>query len=463
MRTLKTLDLTQGSVSKKLLAFVLPLIFSNLLQQLYNVTDRVVVGQFAENGTFGLAAVGSTSAATTMFLSLFSGLAIGTNVICSNMRGAKNQVGVERCMHTSILMALICGIGIGMVGFVFCKPLLVLMGTKEEVLDLATLYMRIYFMGSPGSIVYNFGASILRAHGDTKRPMYILSITGLINVLLNLVLVIGFHRSVDGVAIATITAQYISAISVLVILFSPKGIYKMKLRKLRLHGKTVLSVIRVGVPCGLNSMVFTVSNVIVQSAVNTYEPYMIAGKTAAVDISTLIYQIVGAFYSGSVSFSGQCYGAGKYKRIDQLLVKGTLLCWCFMISLSVIATIFPRQLLSIFNDDPKVIEAGVNILLINCWGYLLYTVSETALGCLRGMKESAIPSLMNFIGICVPRIAWVLFVFPKFQHLYTTDMTFLYLCFPISWALSTALQLGYYLICRRKLEKRLLKQATMNM
>jgi Na+-driven multidrug efflux pump len=293
--------------------------------------------------------------------------------------------------------------------------------------------------------------------------MYILSITGLINVLLNLVLVIGFHRSVDGVAIATITAQYISAISVLVILFSPKGIYKMKLRKLRLHGKTVLSVIRVGIPCGLNSMLFTVSNVILQTAVNTYEPYLIAGKTAAVDISTLIYQIIGAFYSGSVSFSGQCYGAGKYKRIDQLLVQGTLMCWGFIISIAMVATIFPRQLLSIFNDDPKVIESGVNILRIYCWGYVLYAVAETSLGCLRGMKESAIPSLMNFVGICAPRIIWILFVFPKFQHLYTTDMTFLYLCIPISWILSAVLQLGYYLICRRKLKKRLLKQATMNM
>ncbi len=462
MRTSKTLDLTQGSVSKKLLAFVIPLILSNLLQQLYNVADRVVVGKFAENGTFGLAAVGSTSAATTMFLSLFSGLAIGTNVICSNMRGAKNQLGLERCMHTSMLMALVCGLGIGMIGFIFCKPLLVLMGTKEEVLDLATLYMRIYFMGSPASIVYNFGANILRAHGDTKRPMYILAVTGMVNVLLNLVLVIGCHRNVDGVAIATITAQYISAISVLVILFSPKGTYKMKLRKLRIHGQMAMSVIRVGVPCGLNSMVFTVSNVILQTAVNTYEPYMIAGKTAASDISTLLYQIIVAFYAGSVSFSGQCYGAGNYKRIDKLFVKGTLLCWSFMISISVLCTLFPRQLLSLFNDDPRVIEAGVSILLINCWGYLLYTVSETALGCLRGMKESTIPSLLNFLGICVPRIIWAMFVFPQFQDVYTTDMAFLFLCYPISWIISAGLQLSYYLICRRKLKKRVERQAAMN-
>lgn len=446
MRSSGTMDLTKGSVSKKLIAFALPILLTNLLQHLYTVADRVVVGQFAENGEMALAAVGSTSSATTLFLNIFTGLAIGTNVICANLRGARKQKELETCMHSSMLLAVVTGIGVAVLGVLLCKPLLLLLGTPADILDMATLYMRIYFMGVPASLIYNFGANILRAHGDTKRPMYILSLTGLVNVGLNLLLVIGCGRSVDGVAIATIAAQYISAIAVVVILFSPKGTYRMEFGRLRFHGKSILSVVRVGVPCGLNGMVFSLSNLILQSAVNSFNSaVIIAGKTAAVDLSTLVYQVIAAFYTACVSFSGQCYGAGKYKRIDSLALRGIGLCWIFMMVISVLCTLFPRPLLGLFNSNPEVIDAGTSVLLINCWGYMFYTVSEVALGCLRGMGESGVPSFLNLLGICVPRAVWAFLIFPM-----NRSMGFLFLCYPISWFISALLQGGYYLRCRKK-------------
>lgn len=444
-----SMDLTRGSVSKRLIAFALPILLTNILQHLYTVADRVVVGQFAANGEVALAAVGSTSSATNLFLNIFTGLAIGTNVICANRRGARNQKDLELCMHSSMLLSVVTGICVGLLGLVLCKPLLMLMDTPGSVLELAVLYMRIYFVGVPASLIYNFGANILRAHGDTKRPMYILSLTGLVNVGLNLLLVIVFKMSVAGVAIATIVAQYISAIAVVWILFSPKGAYKMELKRLRFHKGSMSSVVRVGVPCGLNGMVFTLSNLILQSALNSFDSaIIIAGKTAAMDLSTLVYQVIAAFYTACVSFSGQCYGARQYRRIDSLLLRGIGLCWLFMASISTVCTVFPRQLLGLFNSNPEVIDAGISILIINCWGYMLYSVSEVTLGCLRGMGKSGVPSFLNLLGICLPRLVWAFWIFPL-----NSTVSFLYLCYPISWGISAALQGGYYLYCRRRLPK----------
>ena len=448
MGKVKSMDLTRGSVTKQLILFALPILLTNVMQHLYTVADRVVVGQFAENGKLALAAVGSTSSATTLFLNVFNGLAVGANVICANRRGARDQKGLELCTHSSMLLSVYVGLAVAALGLVLCKPLLLLMGTPEDILALSTLYMRIYFLGIPASSIYSFGANILRAYGDTKRPMVILGLSGLVNVALNLVLVIGCRMSVAGVAIATIAAQYVSAIWVVWILFSKKGGYGMSFKKLRFHGESMQAVVRVGIPSGLNGMVFTVSNVILQSSLNTFGSVAIAGKTAALDISTLVYQGIGACYMACISFSGQCYGARQYKRIDSLLLRSTGLCVGYVVMMASICTLFPRQLLGLFNGDPDVIDAGVSLLLMNSWGYILYATSETALGCVRGMGKSAVPSLLNFLGICVPRIIWILLLFPL-KH----DITFLYLCYPISWAISASLQLGYYIFCRRKLPK----------
>ena len=447
MRATKTLDMTQGPILKKLLAFVIPAIAMNLVQQLYTIADRVVVGQFAENGTVALAAVGSTGSVTVLFLNIFIGMAVGANVTCANKRGAKDPLGVERCMHSAILLAAVCGVTICVLGIAACKPLLLLLGTPDELLELATLYTRIYFLGVPGSLVFNFGNNLLRAHGDTKRPMYILSATGLVNVGLNLLLVIVFHMSVAGVAIATIVAQYLSAAAVLWILFSPKDEYKMQWKKLRFHKPSVISIMRIGIPGGLNGMVFTLSNTVILSAVNSFNSAVIsAARTAATDLSTMIYQVIAGIYMGCVSFSGQCFGAKKYRRIDKVAVTALGLGSAILAVIGVAYTIFGRQLLSLFNSDPQVIDAGMGPLMINAWFYVLYLVSEVPIGCLRGMRKSGVPGILNLIGICVPRVIWSLWIFPMRRSL-----TFLFLCYPISWIIGAALQWGYYFYCRKKL------------
>lgn len=433
-----SIDFTTGSVPKKLILFTLPILASNILQHLYNAADRAVVGQFA--GKTALAAVGSTGSATTMLLNIFIGLAVGANIVNSNLLGAKKTDELRRSMHTSILLAIICGIVVMGIGIFVCEPLLRLMSCPDNVIDLATLYMRIYFCGVPGSLLYNFGAGILRTHGDSKRPMSILAVSGVINVLLNVVFVVVFHMSVAGVALATIISQYVSAIRVLGILFNPNGEYRLTFKELKLHKKELLSVLRVGLPCGLNGIVFSISNVVIQSTVNTFGDTLIAGNVAADGITAFIYQVIAASYSASVSFAGQCYGAGKIKRINRLLGTAVLLSSAVLTLLCGIMTIFPRPLLSIFNSDPNVIELGIPKMLIVGWGYVLYGVSETVLACLRGMRKTAVPTALNVFCVCVVRILWVWLIFPL-----RPTTTVLYLCYPVTYVLSI-LALGIYYI-----------------
>jgi len=446
----KQLDLTKGSVAKQLITFAIPIILANVLQHLYNVTDKIVVGQFAHNGALALAAVGSTAAATGMILNLILGFTAGTNVICANYRGAKKPKDLRTCMHSSMVLGVVCGAAVGILGIIFCKPLLRLMATPEDVLEPATLYMRIYLAGSPVAMIYNFGASIMRAHGDTKRPMYILTASGLVNVVLNLILVIGCHMDVAGVAIATVASQVASAGAIVWLLFSSKGEYKMSFKELRLNKKSVLAVVRVGIPCGLNNIVFSFSNMTVQSALNSFNSaIIIAGKTAATDIVNLTYQIIAAFAMACTSFSGQCYGAGDYKRIDKLCKESIVVCWGCMVIVSILATLFPEPLLGLFNSDPAVIEAGKGILLINSWGYMLYTVCDLVLCCSRGMGKTSVPTILSFAGICIPRILWAMLIFPMYR-----TVEFLFLCYPISWFINSVLQIIYYVHARKQLDKR---------
>jgi len=342
-----SIDFTTGSVSRKLILFTLPILASNVLQHLYNAADRAVVGQFA--GKTALAAVGSTGSATTMLLNIFIGLAVGANIVNSNLLGAKRMDELRRSMHTSLVLAIICGAALMGIGIFVCEPLLRLMSCPDNVIDLATLYMRIYFLGVPASLVYKFGAGILRTHGDSKRPMRILALSGIVNVVLNLVFVIVFHMSVAGVAIATIISQYMSAIWVLLILFDSKGEYRLSVKELILHKTELWTILRVGLPCGLNGIVFSISNVLIQSTVNTFGDTLIAGNVAADGITAFVYQVIAATYSAAVSFAGQCYGAGKIKRINNLLVTSSLLSSSVIAVMCVVLTLFPTQLLSIFS------------------------------------------------------------------------------------------------------------------
>lgn len=447
-----TMDLTSGSVTKTLWIFTIPIIISNLLQQLYNAADVIVVGQFA--GKLALAAVGSAGSPTAMMLNLFVGLSIGTNVICANQRGARNQAALDRCMHTAVALAAIGGLVMTAVGELVARPLLVWMSTPDNVLDLAVLYVRIFFLGFPASLVYNFGSGILRAYGDTRRPMVILMISGVINVGLNLLFVIAFHMSVAGVALATVISQVFSAVAVMALLLDPKGEFKVRLRGIRFHKKALLEILRVGIPCGLNSMLFSISNVIIQSTVNVFGDTVIAGNAAASSISAFVYQVLNAFQSACVSFSGQCYGAKQYRRIDRLFVSSNLSCIALIIFLSLIMTIFPREIISLYNTDSEVIDAAIPRMLIVSWGYILYTVSELTLGCLRGIGKTTVPTVMNIVGICAPRILWCMYIVPL-----VSGHSIIYWCFPVSWIISAAMMVVYYFICRRKLKEPVLQTA----
>ena len=436
-----SMDLTEGSVLRKLLVFVFPLILTNLLQQFYNAADVIVVGKFA--GSAALAAVGSTGSITTLLLNLFNGLAVAANVICANLYGARNREELNKCMHTSIFLAFVGGLGLTAIGVSFAKPLLTMMNSPENVIDLAALYMRIYFCGVPASLVYNFGAGILRAYGDTKRPMYILSATGIVNVVLNLVLVILFKMSVAGVAIATVAAQVLSAAAVLVILFNPNGEYQLKLKHMRFHGQQMKKLVSIGIPCGFNGIVFSISNVILQSTVNTFGDIVVAGASAAGSVNSFVYVFIASYYTACVSFAGQNFGAKKYHRIDMLLIRGMACCVLMIAAASALETVFSDFLLGLYTNDPAVVQAGRPIMEMICWSYAIYAIPEVCLGCLRGMGESAVPTFLNVFCICGLRFIWIFLVFPL-----NPTIPMLYLCYPISYGFCSVAQYMYYRYCR---------------
>ena len=440
------IDMTEGSIPKKLITFALPLIATNMLQQMYTSADNAVVGQFASHDA--LAAVGATSYTTNMILYLVSGLALGNSIINSNLLGKKDLTGLRKAMHTSIIVALIAGVFISILGFLITPFLMRITECPEKIIDMSILYMRIIFLGAPATVMYNFGAGILRTHGDSKRPLYIILCTGLLNVVLNLVFVVCFHMTVEGVALATIISKYVSAITVLWILFDPKGEYKMQFREIRFRAKEAWEIVRVGMPCSVGSMVFSLSSSIVQMGVNKFGEIVVAGSTASNNVTSLIYQVTLGFYSASVTFSGQNYGAGNYKRIDKLLMWSSAITVTITSLASAIVTLWPGVFISIFNTDPQVIAAGSQKLIVMSWSYVLFSFTEMLMGALRGMKKTSIPSVINIFFVCIVRIAWVLAVVPMVAP---NSLQFLYACYPISYILSAIALLGYYLICRRKL------------
>ena len=445
MQKSRTLDMTTGSIPKKFIPFVIPLILTNLMQQLYTAADNAVVGRYS--GSDALAAVGATGYSTNLILNLLIGLSIGSNIVNSNLLGKGDKEGLSRSMPCGIPLSLCGGILIGIAGILLSPVMMNITKCPENIQSDAVLYMRIIFCGAPGTLLYNVGAGILRTHGDSKRPLYIMFIAGITNVILNFVFVVYCGMSVAGVAIATLISKYLSAILVLLILFNPKGEYKMQLRSLRMRKKESWEIIRVGVPCGINSTVFSISNTIVQSGLNNMGSTIIAGSTAANNTVNLIYQVQAAIYTGCINFSGQCFGAGKYKRIDRVAGFALTLCVSITVLASAIITFFPTFFISIFNKDAAVIQSGTQKLVFMAWSYVMFGVSEVIMGCLRGMRQTTYPSLINIFCVCGIRVLWVLFILP-FDPM---NQILLYACYPISYAFSiTALGI-YYLRHRKKL------------
>ncbi len=441
-----SMDLTNGSVLKKLFIFAFPLWISSLIQQVYHAADVIVVGNFSADSTTALAAVGSTGSVTNMILNLVLGLSAGASVVCANLYGAREKERLRRAMTTALIASTTGGLVISVLGFVLARSLLVLMGSPLDVIDQATAYMQIIFLGKPAVMVYNTCSAIMRAHGEAKRPMYILTATGLVNVVLNLVLVINFHMDVRGVAIATITSQYLSAIVALYLMFHPMGEYRLKLSEFVFDKTEFSKIVRIGVPAGINAMVFNFSNAVVISAVNAMGSVTVAAVSAATSVATLAYTIPSAFTTACISFAGQNYGARKFKRIDQCLWNGIMIVEVMFFAANVVMTLFPEVFLRLYTDNMEVIRTGIPKMYITSWGYMIYAISEIANGCQRGFGKSMGPTVLNIICICGIRVAWVLFVFPHLEQ----NLISLYAVFPISWACSAVAQLISYYKARNK-------------
>lgn len=444
-----TLDMTQGPIAKRLFAFALPIFFTLLLQHFYNAADKAVVGRFAVNGKEALAAIGNTSAITACVLNLKTGLATGANIHCSKLRGAGDMVALRKGMHTGVVLSVISGVILGLLGILLSRPVLIALDTPEAIMADSVLYTRVYLAGLPAMSMYNFCTGIMRSHGDTKRPMYILLVCGALNVIMNLVFVIVFKMRVAGVAIATILSQLLSAVCLLKILFDRKDAYGLTVKELRMTGSSVKEILRIGIPSGLNAMVVNFGNVTVQAAVNSFnDTALLAARTVVTDLLNMLIQALHAFALGCVSFAGQCFGAKKYKRIDQLAIT-TVLCGGGMLLVeALLVTAFPEAVISLFNNDPAVIAVGKTLLLINVWSYMLNAVADVYLNCSKGMGKSVGPTVMNIVGNMLPRVLWVWFIFPM-----NRTVEWLYVCFPISWLINSVVQVIYYKTVRKKLDR----------
>lgn len=440
------MDMCNGPLFSKLIIFSIPLILSGMLQLLFNAADIIVVGRFA--GETALAAVGSTSSLTNLLVNVFMGLSVGANVLVARFYGAGQKKELDEMIHTSIATSIIAGIFLIFAGFFLARPALAFMGTPEDVIDQSVLYMRIYFAGMPVLMLYNFGSAVLRAIGDTKRPLYYLLFAGVINVVLNLIFVISFHMGVAGVALATVISQAISAILVIRCLILNDGMVRLELKKLRIVRDKLFKMIRIGVPAGLQGAMFSISNVLIQSSINTFGSIAMAGNTAALNIEGFIYTAMNAMHQGAVSFTGQNFGAHKFKRIGKI----TLLCegMVFIVGLllSVIVLFFVEPLLSLYSPEAEVIHYGVIRLQIICATYYLCGMMDVMVGILRGMGYAIAPMIISLTGVCVFRIVWIYTIFKKFRTLEV-----LYLSYPATWLLTFLIQLIMFLIIYKKLRK----------
>lgn len=438
-------DMVNGPIFKSIIMFVVPLTLSNFLQLLYNAADTIVVSRWA--GSEAMASVGATGSLSTLIIGMFVGLSVGASVTVSKAIGARDHERVSRAVHTSMLLSLILGVAAMIVGLILSRPLLELMGTPEgRVIDGAALYMYIYFLGMPAALVYNFGASILRAAGDTRHPLYILSFAGIVNIVLNLFFVISLHMDVAGVAIATTISNVVSAVAIVIVLIRSETAYRLSIKSLRLHKEELIEVIKVGLPAGIQGSVFSLSNTLIQSAVNSFGAVAIAGNSAASSIEGFVYHAMNAFYQATLTAVSQNYGAKQEKRMHKYMMTSLACVSVVGFTLGCLSTIFSRQLLGIYIVDSKeAIDFGVIRIIYSGLPYFLCGIMEVQSGMLRGLGYSTGAMINSLIGACGFRVLWVLLILPL-NH--TPEI--LFLCWPISWIVVIIMHETYYMIIRKK-------------
>ena len=443
------MNMIEGPVLGKMIRFTIPVMASGILQLLFNAADVAVVGQFA--GEASMAAVGSCGALINLIVNLFIGLSVGAGVIAAQDLGAKRYDEVNKLTSTSLTASIIGGFAVMAFGILMAEPLLRLMDTPDDVLVEAVPYMRAYFCGMPGCLVYNYMAAILRSGGDTKRPLYFLSAAGVVNVILNLVMVLGFHMGAIGVGVATAASQYVAAGATLI--YMSKTQTSQRLAGFKVHGKKLLRMVTIGLPAGLQGCMFSLSNVIIQSAVNAYPTVTIAGNTAAGNLEGFVYTAMNSVYHAALTFIGQNVGAGKYERIKKISFQCAGMVLVIGLTLSGLLVFFGDKLLLIYASGENrdlIVQAGMNRLSIIAATYFLCGLMDVGCGILRGMGKAMQPMIVSLLGSCVFRIIWVFTVCP----LYPGNIFALYVSYPISWIVTGGVHYLFCLYFYRKLMKR---------
>ena len=440
------IDMCNGTIMDKLISFSLPLMLSGILQLMFNAVDIIVVGRFS--GSQALAAVGSTTALINVFTNLFIGISLGANVLAARFYAAGKDREMSDTVHTAVTLALVSGIVMAFVGLFFSRWALELMGTPDDVIGQSALYMKIYFLGMPFFMLYNYGAAILRAVGDTKRPLIFLVISGVVNAVLNLILVIMFHMDVAGVAIATVISQLISCILVLRCLRTSKTSYQLHFGKLRINTVYLKQIFQVGIPAGIQSTVINLSNALLQSSVNSFGSTAMAGYTAANNIFGFLYVAVNSVTQACMSFTSQNYGVHKFKRMDKVLVDCLIISVVTSFSLGCGAYFSGSEILKIYTADPEVIRCGLEILSYTTVPYFLCGIMDLFPGALRGMGHSGVPMILSVIGTVGTRIVWIFGIFPHHRSL-----AVLFISYPASWMLTIIMQVICFYFVRKKVHR----------
>ena len=438
------IDMVNGPILKKMLVFSFPLMCSGILQLLFNAADVIVVGRFA--GDNSLAAVGSTTSLIMLLSNAFIGLSVGGNVLAARYFGAKKEKDLSQTVHTAIAVSIISGVFLMIIGIILARPILHLMQAPDTVIDLSALYLRIYFLGMPAMMLYNFGSSILRAKGDTRRPLIFLSIAGVLNVALNLLFVIRFHMDVAGVATATAISQCLSAALVIRCLMREEDGFRLSLRKLRIEREKLASIVRIGLPAGFQGVLFSLSNVIIQSSINSFGDVTMAGSAAAANVEDFTYMAMNAFYQAAISFTGQNAGAGRYDRVKPIMIRAVSCAAATGLVLGNLSYIFGAPLLSIYTSSPEVVAEGFKRLAFICIPYFLDGIMDALVGVLRGLGYSVVPMAVSLIGICGLRVVWIgtIFQIPAFHSVETV-----YISYPITWIITSAAHFACYLYIRK--------------
>ena len=440
------IDMCNGTIMDKLISFALPLMISGMLQLMFNAVDIIVVGRFT--GSQALAAVGSTTALICTFTNLFIGVSLGANVLAARFYASGKTKEMSETVHTAILLALISGIAMSVIGILCARESLVLIATPDDIIEQAALYLRIYFSGMLFFMLYNYGAAILRAVGDTKRPLMYLIAAGTANAVLDLILVIIFKMGVAGVAIGTITSQFISCVLVIRCLCKTDAIYKLYISKLRIKKYYLIQILKVGLPAGIQSTVINFSNVLLQSSVNSFGEIAMAGYTAANNILGFLYVSVNSVTQACMSFTSQNYGVRKFKRMDKVLANCAILSIIVSVVIGGGSYLLGHQILGIYTKQEDVIQCGMEILSISTIPYFLCGLMDMIPGSMRGVGYSAVPMILSIIGTVGTRLVWIYGVFPEHRSLYV-----LFMSYPVSWGLTIVMQAICLVFVRRKIRK----------